>query len=152
MATLCFRRSSGQHFIVFFDSIEEAYALFSGLDHKALDLYTSKRGFVPISDGFYRCLGAGSWLQVIMIGGHHLLDEEPRALPSTWPTHFVAVDKSRIAKYLEWNKTYKLPNGTYPDMGQESGLSHRFYPGYPAFTAPHLFQFHQAHFEHCMKA
>lgn len=155
MATLCFRRPNGQHFLVFYESISQAIVGFSKIDIPEFQMIEPLENYLAIRPGEERFMGSTDRIQLLLTVGHtrpsvmaHTeADDEvitvqgptgPQEMRITaWPEHFVVVHSSRIKEYLLWNQRYGWPEDKFKAKGPfDAMLTRAVYMGDNVFLLP----------------
>lgn len=122
MSSLCFRRPSGQHFIVFLESISQAIVLISQIKIKDFELIEDLEKYLEIKPGEERIVGFSNDVQLIMTVGHI----EPEVVEDynsrSWPEHCIIIDKAQIQKYLDHDQLYGWPGNMFASKGPFSAI------------------------------
>ena len=126
MPSVIFRRVTGQHFIVFLESMPHTLTFLEKLDmpNEILNFqfWAPLESFLDLTMGEERMVGSSPNLQVIIRRGHGTLKPMPKISgPDMWPEHYVAVSEGHLGAYLRKNHTYKWApgkcNGIYDNLG-----------------------------------
>jgi len=129
MASLCYRRPSGQHFLVFFDSVSQAIVHISKLDIQNFELVDTLHTFLTIGPDEERFVGSSDELQLVLTCGH-VGPQTSGCQAGRWPEHFVIVDKAHITKVLESNAIYGWPENQFSFLGPFKGILEPIGPSY----------------------
>lgn len=155
MASLCFRRPNGQHFLVFYESISQAIVGFTKLDIEGFDMIEPLENYLAIRRDEERLVGSTDRIQLLLTVGHtrpsvmeHVeadnqvivvqAESGPQEMRVTaWPEHFVVVDSSRIKEYLLWDQCYGWPEDKFKAKGPfDAMLTRAVYMGDNVFLLP----------------
>lgn len=121
MASLCFRRPSGQHFLVFLESVSQAIVLVSQLKIKDFELVEDLEKYLEIEAGQERVVGFSNDIQLIMTVGHNEPEPVVDYNSRTWPEHCIIIDKRDIHERLEKDQIFAWPGNMFGFMGPFGG-------------------------------
>jgi len=117
---------TGQHFIVFLETVPHALSFLEKLDMSKeivdFQFWAPLESFLDLISGEERMVGSSPNLQVMIKRGHAALNPTPKlSSPQSWPEHYVVVSEGHIGAYLRKNQTYKWApgkcNGAYDHLG-----------------------------------
>jgi hypothetical protein len=146
MASLCFRRPSGQHFLVFFDSISQAIVHVSKIQVPGFELTEPLDTFLSIGPDQERFVGSSNNIQLILTVGHVGPHTDGSSIGDRWPEHFIVIDKNHIHDYLAWDQIYGWPQNAFAHLGPFSAVLEPFVGAISPERRPNYFVLSQSHY------